>query len=327
MIAINTKVCSNIITVAIPFDLGCDPRFYCWPLAFLLPTLRLPVLASLGPPVCRQREHAENKTEKWLIVMFHPASETAISTSVGSTTQPISTVEETPTVASSETSTETGAITTTAPDTTAASEAETTTAVQVTTTTAEAETTTAVESTTTTAEAESTTTTAVATPTFTIVGGGGAIQGVPLTGIDQDGSILLFNPQTGTSRTRTIILDPDTGRLRDKDTGIQICAYYGSANTIFDPANFAFCQNGNTGPNTAFDYMTCQIVSGKLSCTAPQAACPTDDDGVSLGCTTVDGQLNNEFYYKTQPGLGTYLYISSGSPNGYTPVNVIAQEA
>ncbi|QKD60789.2 uncharacterized protein FOBCDRAFT_207508 [Fusarium oxysporum Fo47] len=106
-----------------------------------------------------------------------------------------------------------------------------------------------------------------------------------------------------------------------------ICAYYGSANTIFDPANFAFCQNGNTGPNTAFDYMTCQIVSGKLSCTAPQAACPTDDDGVSLGCTTVDGQLNNEFYYKTQPGLGTYLYISSGSPNGYTPVNVIAQEA
>ncbi|RKK99396.1 hypothetical protein BFJ68_g13272 [Fusarium oxysporum] len=163
-----------------------------------------------------------------------------------------------------------------------------------TTAASEAETTTAVESTTTTAEAESTTTTAVA----------------------------LYK-----ARTRTIILDPDTGRLRDKDTGIQICAYYGSANTIFDPANFAFCQNGNTGPNTSFDYMTCQIVSGKLSCTAPQAACPTDDDGVSLGCTTVDGQLNNEFYYKTQPGLGTYLYISSGSPNGYTPVNVIAQEA
>ncbi|EXM16052.1 hypothetical protein RAB80_009691 [Fusarium oxysporum f. sp. vasinfectum] len=254
-------------------------------------------------------------------------SETAISTPVGSTTQPTSTVEETPTVASSETSTETGAITTTAPDTTATSEAETTTAVQVTTTTAEAETTTAVESTTTTAEAESTTTTAVATPTFTIVGGGGAIQGAPLQGTDQDGSVLLFNPQTGTSRTRTIILDPDTGRLRDKDTGVQICAYYGSANTISDPAYFAFCQNGNTGRNLAYDYMTCQIVSGKLSCTAPQAACPTDDDGIPLGCTTVDGQVNNEFYYKTQTGAGTYLFISSGSPNGYTPVDVIAQEA
>ncbi|KAK2692275.1 hypothetical protein QWA68_008144 [Fusarium oxysporum] len=239
-------------------------------------------------------------------------SETAISTSVGSTTQPTSTVEETPTVASSETSTETGAITTTAPDTTATSEAETTTAV---------------ESTTTTAEAESTTTTAVATPTFTIVGGGGAIQGAPLQGTDQDGSVLLFNPQTGTSRTRTIILDPDTGRLRDKDTGVQICAYYGSANTISDPAYFAFCQNGNTGRNLAYDYMACQIVSGKLSCTAPQAACPTDDDGIPLGCTTVDGQVNNEFYYKTQTGAGTYLFISSGSPNGYTPVDVIAQEA
>ncbi|EWZ86311.1 hypothetical protein FOWG_11353 [Fusarium oxysporum f. sp. lycopersici MN25] len=221
-------------------------------------------------------------------------SETAISTSVGSTTQPTSTVEETPTVASSETSTETGAITTTAPDTTAASEAETTTAVQVTTTTAEAETTTAVESTTTTAEAESTTTTAVA----------------------------LYKARPSQASTKMVASCYSTLKLE-----LAICAYYGSANTIFDPANFAFCQNGNTGPNTAFDYMTCQIVSGKLSCTAPQAACPTDDDGVSLGCTTVDGQLNNEFYYKTQPGLGTYLYISSGSPNGYTPVNVIAQEA
>ncbi|EXL45885.1 hypothetical protein FOCG_13238 [Fusarium oxysporum f. sp. radicis-lycopersici 26381] len=163
-----------------------------------------------------------------------------------------------------------------------------------TTAASEAETTTAVESTTTTAEAESTTTTAVA----------------------------LYKARPSQASTKMVASCYSTLKLE-----LAICAYYGSANTIFDPANFAFCQNGNTGPNTAFDYMTCQIVSGKLSCTAPQAACPTDDDGVSLGCTTVDGQLNNEFYYKTQPGLGTYLYISSGSPNGYTPVNVIAQEA
>ncbi|EWZ32289.1 hypothetical protein FOZG_13857 [Fusarium oxysporum Fo47] len=163
-----------------------------------------------------------------------------------------------------------------------------------TTAASEAETTTAVESTTTTAEAESTTTTTVA----------------------------LYKARPSQASTKMVASCYSTLKLE-----LAICAYYGSANTIFDPANFAFCQNGNTGPNTAFDYMTCQIVSGKLSCTAPQAACPTDDDGVSLGCTTVDGQLNNEFYYKTQPGLGTYLYISSGSPNGYTPVNVIAQEA
>ncbi|KAI7763887.1 hypothetical protein LZL87_006269 [Fusarium oxysporum] len=254
-------------------------------------------------------------------------SETAISTSIVSTTQPTTTAEKTPTVASSETSIETGTITTTASDTTATSEAETTTAAEVTTTTAEADTTTAVESTTTTAEAESTTTAAVATPTFTIVGGGGAVQGSPLKGIDQDGSILLFNPQTGNSRTRTLILDPDTGRLRDKDTGILVCAYYGSANSPDDPANFAYCQNGNTGLNKLYEYMTCQIVSGKLSCTAPKGACPTDDDGNFQGCTTesFSGE-NNQFYYRNQAGAGDYLYISSGSPAGYTAIDVIAQE-
>ncbi|KAG5764168.1 hypothetical protein H9Q69_010373 [Fusarium xylarioides] len=249
-------------------------------------------------------------------------SETVMST------QSTTAAEESSTVVSlSESSIETGATITITPDTTTTSEVETTTAAEVTTTTAEVETTTAAESTTTTVQAESTTTTAVATPTFTIVGGGGAVQGASLKGVDGDGTILLFNPQIGNARIRTIILDPDTGRLWDKDTGVQICAYYGSANTITDPAYFAFCQNGNTGPNTAYDYMTCQIVSGKLSCTAPQGACPTDDDGNSLGCTTVDGQGNNQFYYKYQAGYGDYLFISSGSPSGYTPVDIIAQEA
>jgi len=159
------------------------------------------------------------------------------------------------------------------------------------------------------------------------VGGGGAIQGAPLQGVDQDGTALLFNPQAGNLRTRTVILDPNTGRLRDKDTGVQICAYYADAETTSDPAKIAFCQNGNTGPNMAYDYLTCQIVSGSLSCTAPQAACPTDDNGFPIGCTTVSGQVNNQFYYKTQAGAGTYLYISSGSPSGYTPVNIIAQES
>ncbi|KAF4436702.1 hypothetical protein FACUT_6297 [Fusarium acutatum] len=250
-------------------------------------------------------------------------SETVISTSVASTT-----VEESSTVSLSETSIETGTAITTASDTNTTSEVGTTTVAELVTTTAEAETTTAAESTTTAAEAESTTTTAVATPTFTIVGGGAAIQGAPLKGTDQDGSILLFNPQVGNSRTRTIILDPGTGRLRDKDTGVQLCAYYGSANSPDDPANIAFCQNGNTGLNTPYEYMTCQIASGKLSCTAPKGKCPTDEDGNFLGCTTesFSGE-NNQFYYKTQAGAGDYLFISSGSPAGYTAVDIIAQEA
>ncbi|KAF5607594.1 hypothetical protein FPANT_847 [Fusarium pseudoanthophilum] len=246
-----------------------------------------------------------------------------MSATVASTT-----AEESSTVSVSETSIETGTTITTAPDTTATSEVGTTTVAELTTTTSDAETTTAAESTTTTTEAESTTTTAVATPTFTIVGGGGAIQGAPLKGTDQDGSILLFNPQAGTSRTRTIILDPNTGRLRDKDTGILLCAYYGSANSPGDPANIAFCQNGNTGLNKAYEYMTCQIASGRLTCTAPKGQCPTDDDGNFLGCTTesFSGE-NNQFYYKAQPGAGDYFFISSGSPAGYTAVDIIAQEA
>ncbi|RBQ66162.1 hypothetical protein FVER14953_08831 [Fusarium verticillioides] len=251
-------------------------------------------------------------------------SEISMSATVASTT-----AEESSTVSVSETSIETGTTITTAPDTTLTSEVVTTTLAELTTTTSEAETTTtAAESTTTTAEAESTTTTAAATPTFTIVGGGGAIQGAPLKGTGQDGSILLFNPQVGNSRTRTIILDPNTGRLRDKDTGILLCAYYGSANSPDDPANIAFCQNGNTGINTAYEYMTCRIFGGKLSCTAPKGQCPTDDDGNFLGCTTesFSGE-NNQFYYKAQPGAGDYLFISSGSLVGYTAVDIIAQEA
>ncbi|PNP74565.1 hypothetical protein FNYG_12188 [Fusarium nygamai] len=230
-------------------------------------------------------------------------SEISMSATVASTT-----AEGSSTVSVSETSIETGTTITTA-----TSEVETTTVAGVTATTA---------------EAESTTTTAVATPTFTIVGGGGAIQGAPLKGTDQDGSILLFIPQVGNSRTRTIILDPDTGRLRDKDTGILLCAYYGSANSPEDPANIALCQNGNTGLNMPYEYMTCQIASGKLTCTAPKGQCPTDDDGNFLGCTTesFSGE-NNQFYYKAQPGAGDYLFISSGSPAGYTAVDIIAQEA
>lgn len=261
---------------------------------------------------------------------FLPASDTAAMTSIVSTTQPTTTAAETSTtvpVASSETFIEAGTTTAIASDTATTSEAETTTAAEVTTTTAQVESTTTAEVTTTTAQAEGTTTAAVATPTFTIVGGGGSVQGQPLKGVDQEGTILLFNPQFGNIVTRTFILDPDTGRLRDKNTGTLVCAYYGLTNTPSDPANVGYCQTGNTGPDMYYDYLTCQVVSGKLTCTAPKAACPTDDDG-NQSCTTQAGSdVNNQFYYKFTPSAGDYLYISSGSPGGYTSLDVLARES
>ncbi|KAF5653366.1 hypothetical protein FHETE_11404, partial [Fusarium heterosporum] len=114
-------------------------------------------------------------------------------------------------------------------------------------------------------EATTTTTAPIATPTFNIVGGGGSVNGSPLQGISQDGSLLVFDPQFQGPQTRSFILDPDSGRLRDKDTGTLACAYYGFSDSPSVPPRFAFCQNGNTGPNRYYDYFTCEVNSGKLA--------------------------------------------------------------
>ncbi|KAH7002793.1 hypothetical protein EDB82DRAFT_453927 [Fusarium venenatum] len=226
------------------------------------------------------------------------------STLADSTTQsPTTTAGEISAVASSETLTGTVA-TTIALDTTAA----------ITTTTSETETTTA---------AAVTTAAPLATPNFTITGDGGSVNGGPLQGVDQNGSVMLFCPEGGNLRTRTLTLDPKTGRLRDKYTGNSVCVYYGSANSPSDPAYFGYCQNGNTGPNTAFDYVTRDIFNGKLACTAPKASCPTDDDGNPLGCSTdPSSDVHNQFYYKYEARNGYYLYISSGSPSCFTPIDL-----
>ncbi|KAM0233556.1 hypothetical protein ACHAP5_010354 [Fusarium lateritium] len=203
-------------------------------------------------------------------------------------------------------------------------DAETTTTAEIITT---EETTTTAAVTTSDSEAESTTTAALATPTFAIVGGGGSINGSPLKGTDQDGTVLLFNPQGGNSRSRTFILDPNTGRIRDKDTGVLVCAYYGYSTSPSSPAYIAFCQRGNTGPNMYYDYLTCKIAGGKLGCTAPRASCTDDDNGFTTCVTDPGNDMNDQFYYKFQSGSGEYLYISSGSPSGYTAVDIIAQES
>ncbi|WXC44363.1 hypothetical protein QX201_004098 [Fusarium graminearum] len=174
---------------------------------------------------------------------------------------------------------------------------------------------------------EFTTTAPLTTPTFTLVGGGGSVNGDPIKGIDQQGTIMLFNPERGTQRIRTFILDPQTGRLRDRDTGVSVCAYYDFAESPSDPVHFGFCQNGNTGPGMYYDYLTCEIVNGKLACTAPKASCSGDGfEDISCVSDPTSG-LNNQFYYKYDARNGDYLYISSGSPSSYTPVDIIVQEA
>ncbi|KAM0212668.1 hypothetical protein ACHAQI_004624 [Fusarium lateritium] len=215
----------------------------------------------------------------------------------------------------------TGSATSAPVETSVASSVETQ---DTTVTTVDAETTTTAEINTT---AETTTTDALATPTFAIVGGGGSVNGASLQGGDQDGSTLLFNPQVGNLRSRTFILDPNTGRIRDKDTGVLVCAYYGYSTSPSTPAYIGFCQIGNTGPNQYYDYLTCKVTDGKLGCTAPRASCTDDDNGFTTCVTDPGNDLNDQFYYKFQSGAGDRLYISSGSPSGYTAVDIIARES
>ncbi|KAK0388552.1 hypothetical protein NLU13_4795 [Sarocladium strictum] len=251
------------------------------------------------------------------------------TTSIASTTRSTSTTTSTTTSAiTSTTSSTAGATSTAVSSGTLINSATSTSTFLDTTTTTSDVTTSSTASTSTSASVSSTTIIAPApTPTFTIVGGGGSVNGAPLKGIDQDGSLLLFNPQAGTSLARTFVLDPNTGRLRDRDTGVSVCAYYALSSSTAAPAYIAFCQNGNTGPNQFYDYLTCQVTSGKLTCTAPKASCTEDDDSGITTCLTDPGNgVNNQFYYRFQPGNGDYLYISTGAPNGYTAVDIIAQE-
>jgi hypothetical protein len=137
---------------------------------------------------------------------------------------------------------------------------------------------------------------------------------------------MLFNPETGNTRARTFVLDPDTGRMRDRDTGIAVCAYYGDSNSPPVP-HIGYCQTGNTGPDMYYDYLTCEVASGNLLCTAPKTSCSEDENGFTTCSTETTTSVNNQFYYKHQNSAGDYLYISSGQPVGYTSVDIIAQES
>ncbi|KIL87722.1 hypothetical protein FAVG1_09433 [Fusarium avenaceum] len=194
---------------------------------------------------------------------------------------------------------------------------ETTTAKVIATTTDVATTTTVVaDATTTTPEAEiptsiETTTTAPGpAATYSVVVSGGPIDGANAQGTDQGGSGIVFNPTFSGAQPRSYTLEPTTGRLRDIKSDNYVCAFYGYTNAPSVPATIANCQTGNTGDNKLYNYLNCKIVNRQLSCTAALA-----------GNVVLD-----TFYYQHRASGGDFWFISSGSPNGYTAINVAVVE-
>ncbi|KAF4943688.1 hypothetical protein FGADI_13238 [Fusarium gaditjirri] len=163
------------------------------------------------------------------------------------------------------------------------------------------------------------------TPTYTIIGGSGSVNNSLIQCINQDGSTVIINSVIGSLTLRSYTLDTTTGRLQDTVSGNYPCAYYISAPSTDTPPQIANCQTGTTGPNNYYDYLNCQINNGTVSCTAPRAYCITDDDNVITTCVAVPGEgVNNQFYYQYRSGVGDYLFISTGSPSGYTPTSLKA---
>ncbi|KAH7260895.1 uncharacterized protein BKA55DRAFT_559953 [Fusarium redolens] len=262
-------------------------------------------------------------------VFAGPCKPRSSSSNAITTTSITSAIESTTTTLG--TSTDVSSKTTTLEATTTTSVVETTatTSNAQTTTTAASDAPTIADITTTTSEAESTTTAAVATPTFKIVGGGGAVNGAVLKSLDVEGSPIMFNPNYPLNdyKPRTYIIEPSTGRVKDKDTGYYLCAYYQSSGVI-EPANIAVC-TGTPGPDQTSEYVNCRVVGGKLSCTVPQTVCTMDFfDPFSLPTceTSSSNEVYDQLYYRV---LGDqYIFLGTGSPdNTYAAVDLIAQEA
>jgi hypothetical protein len=175
--------------------------------------------------------------------------------------------------------------------------------------------------------AESTSTAPQSTPTYHILGGSGSINNAPIRGIDNDGTLVLINPIVDGFPVRSYRLDTATGRLQDTASGNYLCAYYPNSPSTSSPPLVANCQRVTTGPDNYYDYLKCQIVDGNVSCTAPRAYCTMDDNTGLDNCVTVSGEgENNQFYYQYRSIGGYYLFISSGSPNGYTPTTLKVEE-
>ncbi|RFN54477.1 hypothetical protein FIE12Z_1265 [Fusarium flagelliforme] len=249
--------------------------------------------------------------------------ETTTTTSIGELSSETTTFEATTTTSVTEASSQTTILETTATSsvvgTTATSDAYTTTNAAT-----EAQTTTNIIITT-PSEAE-TTTTAVAIPSFKLVASGGTVNGLVLQGLESPGSTVMFNPThpTRVYRPRKYIIEASTGRVKDQDTGIYLCAAYLWSNRV-EPAYVALCY-GTPGPDQQYNYLNCRTVDGKLSCTVPQAVCGLNALETEIVCKTSSSEVYDGLYHEVVNNK--ILFIGKGNPgNSYAAVALTVQEA
>ncbi|KAF4946638.1 hypothetical protein FGADI_11026 [Fusarium gaditjirri] len=187
----------------------------------------------------------------------------------------------------------------------------------------------------TTTEAETTTTavsistTPAANPTYSLLANGGNLNNAQPQGNIEMTSVLVFNPSLPQSGgIRTFNIEPSTSRLQDADGGTYVCAYYGSSPNTSTPPTIAYCHPTLTGTNKAYDYLTCEVVSGTLSCTAPQTICQEDED-IGLSCLTPQDDVYDQFFTErrsTGQGTTDFWYIGTGSPGGLNPLSITAAQ-
>ncbi|KAI6758525.1 hypothetical protein HG530_010765 [Fusarium avenaceum] len=179
-------------------------------------------------------------------------------------------------------------------------------------------------------DAESSTTVATTTTapasleTFALIGAGGSVTNAEAQGSDEAGSLIVFNPTFNGLETRHYTLDTTTGRLQDAKSGNYVCAYYGGVYTTSVPPYVATCDPASTGPDRVYKYLDCRISGRKLSCRTPSTAlCYYDGDSREYICMSEpQNEPYHEFFYQNG-GDSDYWYISNGSPDGYTAMDIL----
>ncbi|KAF5026448.1 hypothetical protein F66182_1435 [Fusarium sp. NRRL 66182] len=219
--------------------------------------------------------------------------------------------------------------------TTIASEDVTITVSETATTTTASETTAttvAADTTMTTSEAETSTTSAEPAPaptqTFSVVAqGGGSVDGATLQGNGQQGTIVFFNPNFGGLQDRSYTVESSTGRLRDDASGSYMCAFYGNTSSPDSPVILTNCFPSATGPNQLWNYITCEIENGKLSCAAPKGSCQTDNETFEDTCTTApEGEVHTQWLTQYRASGGNYIFLATNAPAGYTALEMAVRE-
>nr|RBQ90586.1 hypothetical protein FVER53263_09935 [Fusarium verticillioides] len=188
---------------------------------------------------------------------------------------------------------------------------------------------------TTTSETESTTkaattTTAVAAPTFSILAGSAPLTGDVLQADGYQGSYPKFNPSFNPLNPpyspRTWVIEPGTDHIKDAASGNYLCAYYLFVQQNGGAASISTCNDDrNPGPNSMYGYLSCQIVNGQLSCTAPKTVCTFDGD---YTCVTSPGQESayNQIVALASETSDASIAIYETTPNNWTPMVLDVQE-